>query len=947
MTKQLERIKDLPVDIRSVALMVDSMFDEIYLVGGAVRDSLLGRETTDLDFSTPSNVDEIHSKLKRSGLFRLHTEGKEYGTIAAVIGDFQLQITSYRNEEYVQGSRRPQITASRDIDSDLSRRDFTVNSIALSRNESVDPYGGRHDIKKKIIRAVGDADIKFKEDPLRILRAFRFVSVLGFQIEENTLSKATINKNNLHIVSSERIGEELKKLLAGKYWADALNELAEEGIINVLFGVFGITYKVSSSDIHHEFEKYSTKNLEEMDIPHRWLYLIRALEFAENAAGITSTDLQATAELIMTKAQASKDVKTQLVDLINEETNSKDATDQLGSLKRQAELLKKKNNPRYMIEEAKYYSLSGRNALHEGSYNLACKELKKSIEITEDNYVFILGFTDAQKKNASLRGINTYYLARIKYFVSGVILDEKLYSKYESTDEITRYIHKHYKFKYVGKSDLDRAIDQAITFVYRQTVRDMKLEPYDDFLNKKNSALLPNEKRRYFTMYIETKIRSHSTTVKEKSRLYLKKARLAAKGKDESEYGLEYYDPYIDYLYNLMLSQASLEEFTKVYDEFVLVIENYVALTIKERKAWAGNRKKYLTSASSLVYALSLADNLDKKLKISRKIVDDYKNAGHTLNRNRYEVYLEWFVFIQELMNTEYSIKEVSRLNSMISSSKSIKYVDDDETYLASNKQDIVRIRSLIQDTAKLFIVLNGETKSEDGAFIDRTIGAISVLTSNELLITKEAFTLYKNFISASENVNISAERIEISDSELRKKAINEIDSVLTGESETIEYKSSWGFDVDHYNASSHKTKNNKEELKKAVVKDIVGFLNKQGGTVLIGVTDSIEVIGLEATDFHMQSSKDPRKKLDNIQLDMRTYIMNKITKQTLSLLSIEAFKYDDKTVLRIKVPASQKPIFYHEADNDIFYVRSGTSTDNAGVHAALAKNAEFEKSLR
>ena len=211
-----KNIDDLSTDLCSAVASIDSMFDEVFLVGGAVRDSILGVESHDIDFAVPLKADEVYEILSKSSLFKVRDEARRYGTIGASIGTFDVQITSYRAERYIRGSRKPLVSGAVDIDSDLSRRDFTINAIALSRNELVDPYDGVRDIKEKVIRTVGIPERKFQEDPIRILRAFRFVSTLGFNIETKTLEAAQLQRDSITIVSKERVGMELQKIMTGK-----------------------------------------------------------------------------------------------------------------------------------------------------------------------------------------------------------------------------------------------------------------------------------------------------------------------------------------------------------------------------------------------------------------------------------------------------------------------------------------------------------------------------------------------------------------------------------------------------------------------------------------------------------------------------------------------------------------------------------------------------------
>ena len=187
---------------------------EAYAVGGAVRDMIMDRMSDDWDITTSALPHE--TKTVFSDYPVLET-GVKHGTVGVVIDRTVYEVTTYRTEQGYADSRHPDsVTFVRDIESDLARRDFTVNAIAYSdENGFVDLYGGMEDIKSKRIKTVGNPFERFSEDALRILRALRFASVLGFEIEENTANAAFQLAHTLKKVSPERIYVELKKLLLG------------------------------------------------------------------------------------------------------------------------------------------------------------------------------------------------------------------------------------------------------------------------------------------------------------------------------------------------------------------------------------------------------------------------------------------------------------------------------------------------------------------------------------------------------------------------------------------------------------------------------------------------------------------------------------------------------------------------------------------------------------
>ena len=188
---------------------------ECFLVGGCVRDMLMNKNPHDIDITTsatPQEVKEVFSQFHTLDI------GIKHGTVTVMNEGEPIEITTYRKEStYTDGRHPDAVSFSRNIEDDLSRRDFTSNAIAYSeKNGVIDPFAGRADIENKILRCVGNPTERFKEDSLRILRALRFASVLGFTIDEET-EKAMINCRELiSIVSPERIFTEISKLICGK-----------------------------------------------------------------------------------------------------------------------------------------------------------------------------------------------------------------------------------------------------------------------------------------------------------------------------------------------------------------------------------------------------------------------------------------------------------------------------------------------------------------------------------------------------------------------------------------------------------------------------------------------------------------------------------------------------------------------------------------------------------
>lgn len=199
-----------------------------FAVGGCVRDALMGKTCADVDITTSAAPAQCEAVLRQNGIRYIET-GLKHGTVTALVAHEPFEITTFRTEGAYADSRHPDsVTFVTDIRADLARRDFTMNAIAYNDAQGIlDPFCGQQDIKNKIIRAVGEPEKRFEEDALRILRAIRFASVLGFTLEEETRTAAFSQKERLRQISAERVYAELKKLLLGDYVFEVLVEYKE------------------------------------------------------------------------------------------------------------------------------------------------------------------------------------------------------------------------------------------------------------------------------------------------------------------------------------------------------------------------------------------------------------------------------------------------------------------------------------------------------------------------------------------------------------------------------------------------------------------------------------------------------------------------------------------------------------------------------------------------
>ena len=204
---------------------------ELALVGGPVRDAFLGRESLDLDFTTSARTDDILAIIKPH-VDATWDVGREFGTIAARIGDQHIEITTYRADSYDHLTRKPTVEFGDSLTDDLKRRDFSVNAMALRLPEGVfvDPFNGLKDLLGSTLRTPTDPSVSFGDDPLRMMRGARFASQLGFEIEPDTFDAMCAMASTIEIVSAERIQVELAKLLLGANPRLGLTALVDSGL---------------------------------------------------------------------------------------------------------------------------------------------------------------------------------------------------------------------------------------------------------------------------------------------------------------------------------------------------------------------------------------------------------------------------------------------------------------------------------------------------------------------------------------------------------------------------------------------------------------------------------------------------------------------------------------------------------------------------------------------
>ncbi len=237
---------------KKVIYMLENKGYNAYIVGGCLRDILLGRKSQDIDITTDALPKEIIDVFKDS--YKVIETGVKYGTVTVIIEASPIEITTFRSEQdYLDGRRPENISFEKDIKADLSRRDFTVNAMAYNDKDGlIDLFGGKRDLEDKIIRCVGNPRERFKEDKLRILRAVRFATTLEFKIEDETFEAIKEFSEYINEISIERINAELSKMLLLQRPSQAIILLKKTGLLKNILPVIDEMSGFSQQNPYHE-----------------------------------------------------------------------------------------------------------------------------------------------------------------------------------------------------------------------------------------------------------------------------------------------------------------------------------------------------------------------------------------------------------------------------------------------------------------------------------------------------------------------------------------------------------------------------------------------------------------------------------------------------------------------------------------------------------------------
>jgi len=879
-----------------VIRLIEAIFPEVYLVGGAVRDALLQRDNRDLDFSVPYQPEDI-SKLLRKNKLPVYEAGIKFNTVGTSIGEFSIQITSYRSESYAIGSRKPEVEKVRDIFSDIDRRDFTINAFALSKSEFLDLHNGIDDLKNKQIRCVLDPEQKFIEDPVRILRAYRLVAQYGFNIEEYTHASIIKIKPQIRILSSERLGEELKKLVLGIYWSDALFEMIEDGVFNVILEQLGISVTVIADNAFSILDNYSASALESMSELNRWISVLEIINDAETNSGATTVDRAATAEHFFNKAALPRSLRIDIKNYYSESIINTSHVSETKYLNFSSEKIAKQ------YEFVKEQKLKGKSAYYDTKeYGVAFNAFKASIEMLDKLYNSALkDIRDKDLRQEKLKKLSRNYIDHMSFKIASYIMANRLYAKYPSTKALERKLGREFPSDRLNKKDQQQAIYEALVRIYRSNPFEISIEPFDVFLDSIKNRLSNERYYYYFRSYLYHKLKI-TDSLKEKSLLNKKLARVISRQSDNGAKGLDYYDAYIDYLYYSALSTDSLELFRKSYDLLSQELPDYMAAASAEGKGWYAIKRSNLNAASCNIHAFNLSKSIEEKYAYVSDAIDYYEDAGlaYQRNANRYRIHKDWLEFVKWLQNKNLNTLSFGTIRRKINNLTSFGYIDSDEAYFSSKMQDTAHIRDLIGDINNFLTICENWPKAR--SFIsDKSLEAIYTLFKNGVINEANSLIALRNYIRLQSKLATEDIDNQVTDISNAAKEAVEIDQLLVNlEDKNTEFKASWKYDVDK---STKKQPTSNNEIKINIAHTITAFMNTDGGTILIGVTNDRVVCGIEDTDAKIyKNAHSVEGVVDKIKLDIDEIFEKDIGKEFQNFKDVSMKKYKGKTVVMIKV---------------------------------------------
>ncbi len=416
-----------------------------YIVGGAVRDYCLKKEPVDFDITTDASPDEIIDVFKD---FKTIDIGKEYGTIVVNIGENNIEITSFRIDLESQDGRKPKgVIYTKNLEMDLKRRDFTINSMAFNKDEGlIDLFNGLEDLNMGIIRTIGKPSERFSEDYLRVLRCIRFSASLDFTIEEETWKECINNRYGLGDISPDRIREEFFKILLSDKPSKGIRLLRESGILPMIIPELEATYDFYQQNPYHNKDVFN-----------------HILDVVDNIEPVIHLRLAALLHDIG---------KPRTFTIDEDDIGHFYGHDKLGSLMSR-EILERLNTPRYIIDKVEL--LIRRHMALNG--DIARKGIKKLMNIFGEDIedLFKITLADSKgSKNIDLQVLEED-LNNKRIIIQDILQGREVYNKRQMNINGRDLINIGYKEGVI--------VGQILDYLYELVLEDKDLNDIETLIN--------------------------------------------------------------------------------------------------------------------------------------------------------------------------------------------------------------------------------------------------------------------------------------------------------------------------------------------------------------------------------------------------------------------------------------------------------------------------------
>lgn len=900
---------------------VRASLGEVYLVGGAVRDSLMAQETKvkDYDFATPLLAEEVRHRLEQDG-YKIITYSEKYGTVSAKVAQTPIQVATFRKDIYDSTSTEPKIDFQPSLLEDLRRRDFTINAIAHDGEKYIDPFEGQSDIINEKIRAVGSASLRFEEDPLRMLRALRFVSELGFTLAPDVYDAISASGRLIEELSRERITSEFNKIITGEYWIRAVSLCVETGLLENLLNV----------DFNEPAKDYFLENINSQEaslstLGNRWQVFVIALVHALQQGGRIRSSrktLYDVFEKIRLVMKWPSSFEQSLLDKLVADLAEED----LQSLESDYTELKKEKDNRQFIVLSKIYNIKIRQAVNERRLNEASNLAKKLIDVQNKNLQLRLKRGDERSEvikdylPSMLDSVRYIYLREIEkadFFDTKHALNELIGNMLRLKNTFDLFVID------IGRESRLTVIEEAILITNRIFVNritsfsDAEVMDGNKWIKRSNNRV-HKIKNAYLRELIALRRPPYLEDVVEKRKTLnhrIAKLLLEMNGNVPT---LDYYSHLVDHYKWKALMSKNIKVFWDTFE----YMNNTLDIIEKDPKfrMLYNFDSQYLYNAQCLTFAVTLESDIEEKISLVRNIVANYKLVKHRSRKNasRYTLLLEWLFTCKELINGNVSISK--EILNKLPYLKSYHYRDSDEEYVSVQMPEIDKVRTHFYDLEAFLAALNG-VKLQNIEILNPTLRSIISLRQSSFIDPELAYEIFKNFLRSLLDASAPLEPISLlrDAGDAKPEPLSEnMELIKGGETETVEFKQSWRYDV------QQKQIDPSGVVLESAIKAIASFMNTNGGLLFLGVHDSGEIIGLEDSDF-LQFKRKALNQLglqDSLKKVIDDQLRRSLGAAVATLIKVSFEIFDGKTICVVSVLPSSQDVFF----GDKYFIRASAS---------------------